>query len=105
MPQQPCHEAGAHVLKGQRGPVEELQGVDSGLHFAQRAVKAEGLADNAGKFFRGDIFPEKSLGHFQGIFHEAPISQRPEKGLRQLRNALGHIEAAVFREPLDHRLP
>ena len=104
MPEEPGHETGADVLEGERGPMEEFQGVDVLFHLHGRAVEGKGFRDDPVQFRARNVLAEESGRDFLPDLHEGKVGKAAEPVLGKRRNPLRHIESAVFRQTLDDGL-
>ena len=97
------------VLEGQRGPVEQLQQEVVGAKLDKRRARvvAEariGAGDDVGQFRIGESVADEGAHDAEGGLFVAQPRQRRDVARRHLRDGLGDIEAAVARQPRQHRL-
>ena len=100
--QQPGHEAGAHVLEGERRSVEEFERPDVFAHGHQRRIKLKGVIYDVLQRVGGNVLAEEGVGHTVGYLLETePVHVRVE-ALRQRFDAVGHVEAFVGGQSFYH---
>ena len=104
LPEQPRHEARAHILEGQCWPMEKFQGINPRFHRHERAVKRECFLHNAPKDIGRDILSKESRCHLVCNLHEGALPHRAEKRIRKAQDPLRHIQPAVLRETIHDRL-
>ena len=103
-PQQARHEAGADVLEGEGGAVEELQGTDTARDGHDGTVETKGLFNDPVEFLGGHVLSEEGVGHGAGDLLEG---ERLDVGVElggEYGDPFGHVEPAVLREAPDHGL-
>ena len=78
MPEETGHEPSTDILEGERGPMEEFQGIDPFFHRHGRAVESEGFRDDAVQFHAGNVLAEECGRHFLPDFHEGKFGKAAE---------------------------
>ena len=99
--QEAGHEAGADILEGEGGPVEELEGVDIVLDVDHGGVEGEGVADDTAQVLGGDVLAEEGVGDAACYFLEGEVGNLLPEGGGQLLDDFGHIEAPVLGKAAD----
>ena len=102
--QQTGHEAGAHILEGQRGAVEKFQGIKSVSHGHEGHVEIEGVAHQTVQGVLRHIFAKESVGHVAGNGGKIHQVDMLEELVRQRFDAFRHIKALVGMEGGGGRL-
>ena len=100
--QQTGHEAGAHILEGQRGAVEKFQGIKSVSHGHERHVEIEGVAHQTVQGVLRHIFAKESVGHVAGNGGKIHQVDMLEELVRQRFDAFRHIKALVGSQTAHH---
>ena len=96
IPQQACHEAGTHILKGEGRAMEEFQTVDIILDLDHRTIEGESVVNNVLKGIEVDVLTKESTGHIIGNLLERHILDVVEEHLRQYLDFFRHVKTAVF---------
>ena len=102
--EQARHKPCTHILKGQRGAMEEFKGIDIVLHVHHRGVEGEGVIDNLAKGISLYILAKEGIGYAIGNLLKGEVSDFVPKSNRQLLDDLGHIESAVLGETPDNSI-
>ena len=102
--QESRHESGAHILEGEGRTVEQFEGIDIVLDLHHRTVERQGVVDDLLERLGIDVLAKEGVSYRIGYLLECLGLDGVEKLLRQLLDALWHIQTSVFCQTLDHCL-